>query len=334
MTRVPAPTPGDPDRVSPVSRGDWRPSASIDAIRLRAGVLRTVRGYFDAQGVLEVETPILSAGTVTDPSIESLVARECGGRARYLQTSPEFAMKRLLAAGSGSIYQITRAFRGGERGRHHNPEFSMLEWYRVGFDHRRLIGDVDALLDEVLGPQPSRRMTFREAFSRHLGLDPFAATIEALLEACRPHGFASDAATATRDECLDCLLACAVQPALGPGRVYLLDFPASQAALAQVRTTTPPVAERFELYVDGIEVANGYHELRDAAELRRRMLRGIETRRKAGQPVPDVDERLLAAHEAGLPACAGVAVGLDRLVMLAGGYRTLGEVLAFPEDAA
>ena len=333
MTRVRGHTPG-PDSESSGSWSDWRPSASIDAIRLRARVLRAVRGYFDAQGVMEVETPVLSSGMVTDPSIESLAAHERGGRVWYLQTSPEFAMKRLLAAGSGSIYQITRAFRDGERGRHHNPEFSILEWYRVGFDHHLLIRDVDALLDRVLGPCSSRQMTVREAFSRHLDLDPFAASMAELHDACRPHGFASDAATATRDECLDYLLACAVQPALGPGRVYLLDFPASQAALAQVRTTTPPVAERFELYVDGIEVANGYHELRDAAELHRRMQRDIETRRKAGQPVPDVDERLLAAHEAGLPACAGVAVGLDRLVMLAGRYRTLGEVLAFPEDAA
>ena len=288
----------------------------------------------DAQGVVEVETPILSSCTVTDPSIESLVAHERGGRVWYLQTSPEFAMKRLLAAGSGSIYQITRAFRDGERGRHHNPEFSILEWYRVGFDHHHLIADVDALLDRVLGPRSSRCMTFRDAFLRHLDLDPFAASMAELHDACRSRGFASRAAAAARDECLDHLLASAVQPGLGPGRVYLLDFPASQAALAQVRTTPAQVAERFELYIDGIEVANGYHELQDPAELLRRMRRDIETRRKTGRPAPDVDQRLLAAHEAGLPACAGVAVGLDRLVMLAGRHPSLREVLAFPEDAA
>ena len=288
----------------------------------------------DAQGVVEVETPILSSSTVTDPSIESLVAHERGGRVRYLQTSPEFAMKRLLAAGSGPIYQITRAFRDGERGRHHNPEFSILEWYRVGFDHQLLIADVDALLDLVLGPRSSRRMTFRDAFLRHLDLDPFAASMTELHDACRSRGFASGAAASTRDECLDYLLASAVQPGLGPGRVYLLDFPASQAALARVRTAPPQVAERFELYIDGIEVANGYHELQDPAELLRRMRRDIETRRKTGRPAPDVDQRLLAAHEAGLPACAGVAVGLDRLVMLAGRHSSLREVLAFPDDAA
>ena len=283
---------------------------------------------------MEVETPALGTRTVTDPSIDSLDSRDRTGRTWYLQTSPEFAMKRLLAAGSGSIFQITRAFRGGEHGRHHNPEFSILEWYRVGFDHHRLMDDVDALLDRILGPRPSSRVTFREAFSRHLALDPLTATLAELHDACESGGFASRAAAATREDCLDYLLASAVQPALGPGRIYLVDFPASQAALARIRTGSPDVAERFELYIDGIEVANGYHELRDAVELLRRMRRDIEIRRKTGRPAPAVDERLLDAHEAGLPACAGVAVGFDRLVMLAGRYRTLDEVLAFPEGAA
>lgn len=313
---------------------EWRPSADIDALRLRARLLRVVREYFDDQGVMEVETPALCSTTVTDPSIESLGLHDCAGRAWYLQTSPEFAMKRLLAAGSGSIYQIARAFRDGERGRHHNLEFSILEWYRIGFDHHRLIDDVDRLLDRVLGPQPSSRMTFRDAFSRHLDMDPHAATMAELHSVCESRGFASRRAAATRDECLDHLLAHAVQPALGPGRVYLFDFPASRAALARVRTGSPSVAERFELFIDGIEVANGYHELRDAAELRRRMRRDIETRRGADRRAPAADERLIAAHEAGLPACAGVAVGFDRLVMLAGGHGALRAVLAFPDDAA
>lgn len=304
------------------------------ALRLRARVLRTVRAYFDAQEVLEVETPSLCSHTVTDPSIESLVSHDRDGRVWFLQTSPEFAMKRLLAAGSGSIYQITRAFRDGERGRHHDMQFSILEWYRVGFDHHRLIDDVDALLDEVLGPQPSRRITFREAFIRHLELDPFSAATVELHHACEIRGFSSRAVAASRDECLDYLLAVAVQPMLGPGRVYVHDFPASQAALARVRAGPPQVAERFELYVDGIEIANGYHELQDAAELERRMRHDIEIRRETGRTLTEVDDRLLAAHDAGLPACAGVAVGFDRLVMLAGAYHTLQDVLAFPLDRA
>ena len=333
MPSVPEPISGS-GSGSGEAPAEWRPSAGIGALRLRARVLRAIRAYFDAEDVLEVETPALGSHTVTDPTIESLAARDRTGRVWHLQTSPEFAMKRLLAAGSGSIYQITRAFRDGERGRHHNPEFSILEWYRVGFDHHLLIDDVDALLDRVLGPCPSRRMTFREAFSLHLDLDPLAASMAEVHDACRSRGFESRAAAATRDECLDYLLATRVQPALGPGRVYLLDFPASQAALARVRTDVPPVAERFELYVDGIEIANGYHELRDAVELRGRMRRDVETRSEAGRPAPEPDERLLSAHESGLPACAGVAVGLDRLIMLAGGYHALRDVLAFPEDMA
>lgn len=333
MTRAHEPASGSlPDPATP--RREWRPSADIDALRLRARLLRAVRGYFDDQGVMEVETPALCSTTVTDPSIESLGLHDCAGRAWYLQTSPEFAMKRLLAAGSGPIYQIARAFRDGERGRYHNLEFSILEWYRTGFDHHRLIDDVDRLLDRVLGSQPSSRLTFRDAFLRHLGMDPLTETMAELHSACESRGFASREAAATRDECLDHLLADAVQPALGPGRVYLLDFPASRAALARIRAGRPEVAERFELYIDGIEVANGYHELRDAVELRRRMQRDIASRRGTGRPAPAVDERLLAAHEAGLPSCAGVAVGLDRLVMLAGGYGALREVLAFPDDAA
>ena len=283
---------------------------------------------------MEVETPALGSTTVTDPTIESLRAIDQAGRRWYLQTSPEFAMKRLLAAGSGSIYQVARAFRDGEHGLHHNVEFTILEWYRVGFDHQRLIDDVDALLDRMVGPRRSSRMTFRSAFSRYLGLDPFAATTAQLHGACESRGFASRAAAATRDECLDYLLSDAVQPALGPGRVYLLDFPPSQAALARIRAGSPAVAERFELYIDGVEVANGYHELRDAAELRGRVRRDIDIRRRAGRPAPAVDERLLAAHEFGLPGCAGVALGFDRLVMLAGCYRSVREVMAFPVGAA
>ena len=287
---------------------------------------------------MEVETPALASATVTDSSIESFAVHDGAGRRRYLQTSPEFAMKRLLAAGSGSIYQIARGFRDGEQGRHHNPEFTMLEWYRVGFDHHRLIDDVDGLLDDLLdgipGARGSSRMSVRTAFVRYVDLDPFTATMDALHAACQARGFSSRAASATRDECFDYLLSGGVQPNLGSGRVYLFDFPPWQAALARVRRGNPDVAERFELYVDGIEVANGYHELRDAVELERRMRRDIARRSGIGPHAPAPDERLIAAHRSGLPACAGVAVGFDRLVMLAGGHRSLREVLAFPWDTA
>ena len=204
----------------------------------------------------------------------------------------------------------------------------------MGFDHHRLIDDVDGLLDRILGVQRSTRMTLRAAFLRYVDLDPFTATMDVLHAACQARGFCSQTASATRDECLDYLLSGGIQPALGPGRVYLYDFPASQAALARIRRDIPDVAERFELYVDGIEIANGYHELREAAELERRMRRDIATRQAAGRHTPDLDQRLVAAHNSGLPACAGVAVGFDRLVMIAGRYRSLQEVLPFPCDTA
>ena len=300
-----------------------------------ARVLRAIRAHFDAQGVLEVETPSLGARTVTDPTIESLVARDRAGRAWYLQTSPEFAMKRLLAAGSGSIYQITRAFRDGEEGRHHNLEFSMLEWYRVGYDHHRLIDDVDVLLDGVLGPGPSRRMTFRDAFSRHLDLDPSTASPAELHDACRSYGFASQAADASRDEC----------PRLAPSRPRCSPRSGPDGSTCSTFRRRRP---RLRGYARALRASrSGSSSMSTGSRSRTAIMSfwmpgsciggcdGTWRRRPGkGRPVPEIDERLLAAHEAGLPACAGVAVGLDRLVMLAGRYRSLREVLAFAQDTA
>ncbi|WP_025771532.1 EF-P lysine aminoacylase EpmA [Thioalkalivibrio sp. HK1] len=319
----------------------WRPGIDLDILRLRARYLRAIRAYFDERGVMEVDTPVLCATTVTDPAISSLHTRDRSGRLWYLQTSPEFSMKRLLAMGSGSIFQLSRAFRDGERGRYHNIEFTMLEWYRVGFDHHRLMDDIEALLDRLLGPgeEPARRLSFREAFERFAGFDPFVVDLDTLHEACGAYRFDSRRAKADRDTCLDWLLAEVVQPALGAGRVFVLDFPASRAALAKIRPGDFPVAERFELYIDGIEIANGYHELRDADELRRRM--SVEYRRRLGanvdsdpESIPKPDERLIAAHAAGLPACAGVALGFDRLLMLAAGRTGLAQVLPFAGQIA
>ncbi|MBF2760143.1 MAG: EF-P lysine aminoacylase GenX [Ectothiorhodospiraceae bacterium AqS1] len=329
--------------MSPGPRADkeaWPPGASIDILRLRARRLRAIRAYFEERGVMEVDTPALCATTVTDPAISSLHTRDRSGRLWYLQTSPEFSMKRLLAAGSGSIYQIGRAFRDGEQGRHHNIEFTMLEWYRVGFDHHLLMDDVEALLDRIVAPcKRARRMSFREAFRRFAHLDPFVADLDTLHEACTRHGFDSRRAKADRAICLDWLLAEAVQPALGAGRVFVFDFPASRAALAKIRPDDPPVAERFELYIDGVEIANGYHELQDADELRSRM--ADEYRRRSGanldsdpEITPEPDERLIAAHAAGLPPCAGVALGFDRLSMLAAGRSSLAQVLPFASQIA
>ena len=341
---------------------EWRPSADLDRLRLRARVLDAVRGFFSARGVLEVETPVLAAATVTDPHLHSLAttlggAPEVGGRTLYLQTSPEYAMKRLLAAGSGPIYQIARAFRDGEAGRRHNPEFTLLEWYRPGFDHHRLMDEAEALVADVLAavpegphggvlPRPAERLTYRDAFRRHAGVDPFADPTERLAAVARETaaGPVPDLGD-DRDAWLDLLMADAVEPGLrpspdgpGPRAVFVHDFPPSQAALARVRDPGagggPAVAERFELFVDGVELANGFHELTDAAEQRRRFERDLAVRRSRGLPEPPVDERLLAALEAGLPPSAGVALGFDRLVMLAGGASSIQQVLAFPTDRA
>lgn len=324
----------------------WRPSADLSVLRLRAELLAQIRAFFAARGVLEVETPALSAAAITDPHLASFKTCYSGpgsqhGRPLYLHTSPEFAMKRLLAAGSGCIYQIARVFRDGEAGSRHNPEFTLLEWYRVGFDHHRLMDEVAELVGMLLAGRLAlaepERLSYRQIFQHHLNLDPHRATV-ADLAACAetrnisiPTGMPLD----DPDPWLDLLLTHCVEPRLGSGRLtFVHDYPASQAALARLRPDDPPVGERFELYINGIELANGFHELGDAVEQRHRFAQENAARRAAGLPVMPVDEHLLAALEFGLPDCAGVALGFDRLVMLATRKTSLAEVLAFPLDRA
>ena len=320
----------------------WRPTASLEALRLRARLLSGIRAFFAERGVLEVETPCLSAATVTDVHLDSIPAEVAGSRL-WLQTSPEYAMKRLLAAGSGPIYQLARAFRDGEAGRRHNPEFTLLEWYRPGWDHHRLMEEVEELLRAVLPADrvpsgPGERLTYAEAFRRHAGVDPFDSPIPALAEAAREHGEGGVPDLGDdRDAWLELLLGTVVERRLGHDRpTFVHDFPASQAALARIRRDEgePPVAERFELFVHGVELANGFHELTDPAEQRRRFERDLAARRERGLPEPPVDERFLAALEHGLPACAGVALGVDRLAMLAAGTDSIQDVIAFPTDRA
>lgn len=321
---------------------DWRPQADMRALRLRADVLARVRAFFAARGVLEVETPILSQHAVTDPRLQSLQTLYSGpgapatGLPLYLQTSPEFAMKRLLCAGSGPIYQIARVFRDGERGRRHNVEFTMLEWYRPGFDHHRLMDEVGDLVCGILGmPAEWDRITYGELFRARLGIDCHAATPAELADCAAAHGIdVAGADELSRDEWLDLLLTHLIEPGLGAERpLFLHDYPASQAALARLHGE-PPVAERFELYVRGVELANGYHELGDAAEQRSRFERDNAERRAAGVPEVIPDERLLAALECGLPSCAGVALGFDRLLMLAAGVDDIAQVMAFTVERA
>ncbi len=314
----------------------WRPAARIEQLRQRAELLARVRRFFAERGVWEVDTPQLSATAIADPNIES-VAAELAGRRYWLQSSPEAAMKRLLAAGSGSIYQICHAFRGGERGRLHNVEFTLLEWYQVGFDHHALMDEVVDLAAMLLGERPRERMSYREAFLRHAGIDPFALDAEGFAARAAEWDMAVPDLGADIDAWRDLFFSYRVAPALGRGRYSFVDeFPASQAALARLHRDEQGdlVAERFELFIDGIEIANGYHELTDPDEQRQRFRAEAERREIRGEPLPDLDERLLAALAAGLPDCAGVALGLDRLIMLALGAERLDEVMAFPFERA
>ncbi len=362
----------------------WRPTASTTALRIRAGVLARIREFFADREVLEVETPLLASAPGTDLHLDAMSTRyrgpgHDGGRRLWLQTSPEFAMKRLLAAGSGPIYQICKAFRNGEAGSRHNPEFTMLEWYRPGWDHHRLMDEVDELLGAVLigvvlgsdsdsdsdseqirqghailktsrpqdltpshpqDPKPGtsrgERITYSEAFQCHVGIDPHTASSDELA-ACAaklldgpPPDLGDD-----RDGWLDLLMSHVIEPELGRnGLSFVYDYPASQAALARIRPGNPPVAERFEAWVEGVELANGYHELTDPVEQRRRFEADLAARRERGLPEFPVDDRFLAGLESGMPESAGVALGVDRLVMLAAGADRIEDVIAFPIDRA
>lgn len=327
------------DRSLPASPC-WRPTATRQVLENRARQLDWVRGFFAKRGVLEVETPVLGQCGVTDVNIDSIAAspRPVAGWASptgWLQTSPEYHMKRLLAAGSGSIYQVSRVFRDGERGRRHNPEFSLLEWYRPGWNDGQLMDEVAALVCGWLGLPEPERIPYRRLVQEHAGLDPMTADLSRLREAC--YSLTGDTEMADqldRDSCLDLIMGFRVEPALGNERpVFVTHYPASQAALARVSEEDGhPVAHRFELYVQGIELCNGYWELTDAGEQRRRFEADNVRRRELGKPEMPVDGRLLAALESGMPECAGVALGLDRLLMLKCGAADISEVLAFPAE--
>ncbi|MFO1407058.1 MAG: EF-P lysine aminoacylase EpmA [Steroidobacteraceae bacterium] len=315
---------------------DWSPTASFATLRLRAAMLETVRRHFRDTGALEVETPVMVQAAVTDVHLESLeVRRADGSRAGFLHTSPEYAMKRLLAAGSPDLWQACRVFREGERGRRHNPEFTMIEWYRLGIDHHALMDDVERLLRALIEPLrpvgPTRRVSYRDAFLDVLGLDPLEAPIDAIRAAVAGRGIDLPASIAgERDALLDLAMSLAVAPAFAPDAItFLHGFPASQAALAQV---SGPVASRFEAFWGELELANGFHELGDPAEQARRFEADRAERARRGQPDREPDRRFIAGLAAGLPPCAGVAMGFDRVVMVATGARAIDEVIAFPTE--
>ena len=316
---------------------DETKSVLLPSLHLRARLYALVRSFFAERHVLEVETPILSAAGNTEPNIESFTTHfsghvDAGARERWLRTSPEYPLKRLLAAGVGDCYELGRVFRNGEAGGRHNPEFTMLEWYRVGWDHHRLMEETIALVQAALAMAGKRAdvmvTTYRQLFLDALAIDPDQATVEELRAPLAEFGIDSDGLV--RDDWLDLLITHRMQPAFPTDRITVIhDYPASQCALARIRPGEPPLAERFELYLGRYELANGYHELNDATEQRGRFERDNTVRRKRGVREVPLDEKLLAVLGA-MPDCAGVALGVERLLMCLAGTDAIADVLAFP----
>jgi len=315
----------------------WQPAVSFEMLLARARLLEKLRKFMNKHGILEVETPILVDAAVSDPHIESFetALQYPGGRhirKHFLHTSPEYAMKRLLASGSGPIYQICRVFRDNEIGKYHNPEFTMLEWYRPEYDHHQLMDELDELL-QVLNFKPAQKKTYAEVFKEKTDLDPHTTALVELQKTATDYGY-----TAQGDErsvLLDFIFSHCVCDHIGhecPHMIY--DFPVVQSALARIRHSDPPVAERFELFIHGLEIANGSHELCDAGEQKKRFVQDNLQREKSGKPEVFIDEKFIEALKYGLPPCAGVAVGVDRLLMAMHHCTDIREVIAFPVDRA
>lgn len=320
--------------------GDWRPSATLSVLQKRAALLACIRHFFAQKKVLEVETPVMSQCGVTDPYLDNIPVHynHTEFSHLYLQTSPEYAMKRLLAAGSGPIFQMGKAFRNAERGKRHNPEFTMLEWYRPEFSLMQLMGEVGELVAEcsktlnVKLPAPQIK-TYEQIFCDVTEINPHIASAEALKSFAEARHL-DVAGELSRDEWLDLLMTHIIEPTL-QGLIFLTDYPASQAALAQKKMVRSYwVAERFELYYNGIELANGYFELVDATEQSSRFSADLRLRGKLNKPNMLPDTRLLQALIAGMPSCAGVALGVDRLLMAILGFSTIDDVIAFPLEKA
>ena len=315
----------------------WRPTISVENLIKRAELLRVIREFFNQRNVLEVETPSLSIASVTDVNLSSFSTSFISNgddKTLFLQTSPEYAMKRLIAAGSGSIYQITKAFRHEESGRYHNPEFTMLEWYRVGFNMKDLIDEVDKLLQLVLGCSAATRMSYQEAFMSFAGIDPLHTTVNELIQKSKDTNcYMTWLDKESKDNLLQYLFNMLVEPNIGqnvPAAIY--HFPASQAALAKIDVDNPAVANRFEFYFKGIELANGFEELTDSIEQERRFDKDNKVRESNGLPTIEKDRLFLEALQSGLPSCSGVALGIDRLFMLSAQLNHIDEVIAFPVE--
>jgi lysyl-tRNA synthetase class 2 len=328
-----------PKRTETYGATEWRPGATIDTLRRRAEVLTEVRGYFAEAGVLEVETPLLMPFGSPDPVLNSFFAQPHRGPdtglSGFLQTSPEFAMKRLLAAGSGDIYQLCHAFRAEESGRHHLAEFTLVEWYRLGFDHHRLMDDVQSLVTRVLPALTFTRRSYAELFRGGFALDPHVAATGELADVAARSNIELGDARGDRSTLLDALFAdLLLQDSPQSEALFIYDFPTEQAAYARIDPGPPPVAQRFELLIGGLEIANGYFEVVDRAEQEARHTNENSVRRRRGLPEIAPDPLFLAALENGLPDCAGVALGVDRLVMLYAGRDSLSATVSFDPSRA
>jgi lysyl-tRNA synthetase class 2 len=322
--------------MSDTSSSNWRPSASIANLQKRGQIISQIRQFFARRNVWEVDTPSLCSSTVTDLHMQAFVTEfSCppSGKSQnlYLQTSPEYAMKRLLCAGSGAIFQICKAFRNEDVGRNHNPEFTMLEWYRPGFDHLQLMAELNELVQMVLGCKAADKISYQQACQQFLQLDPLSASLKEVKFLGTELGYGHICAQEDNIDTLLQLLFCQhVEPKIGQNvPCFIYDFPASQAALARISPVDPRVAQRFELYYQGKELANGFHELADAGEQSQRFSHENKQRAAIGLEPVSIDEHFLEALQAGLPDCAGVAVGIDRLIMLALEENDISQVLAF-----
>lgn len=316
----------------------WQPTTTLDVMQLRAKIYAQIRQFFADREVLEVDTPIMSHAAVTDTHLASMpvLYQEIGSTKTtscYLQTSPEYPMKRLLSAGCPSIYQLCKVFRNGEVGRFHNPEFTMLEWYKLGWNDRQLMDEVDELLQTVLLTPPAERMSYEEAFMRYVQFNPHTASIQRLEQCAVAHDIqiVGNVDKNNRDLWLQLIMSDVIEMRIGKEKpTFIYDFPASQAALARVRHDKIPVAERFEVYFKGVELANGFHELADADEQSRRFNHDLQKRAHLGLPLPPRDENFLAALANGFPDCAGVALGIDRIIMIAAQADSIDKVISFP----
>ena len=327
--------------MSQEPKNNWQPSASVETLKLTARMLQSMRAFFAHRQVLEVDTPVLSTSAISDPHLQSF-STVFLGKPYFLHSSPEFFMKRLLAAGSGDIYQLCKVFRDDEKGRIHNPEFSMLEWYRSGFDHQNLMDEIEQLIGHLYGepiigkaPPDIMRISYQQAFINALGVDPLrvdAAELKSITEKNNidiPIGMDEH----NKDMWLDWLMTQSVAPSFDDKSfTFVFDYPASQAALAKISLQDNRVAHRFELFYGELELANGFFELTDATEQRRRFEYENTLRVQQGMKAMPLDEYLLAALESGLPSCAGVAIGIDRLLMVLLGKNKLSEVLSFDFD--